>query len=118
MTLLQPNSKTQIENGCPWPTEWQYISHGGIEYAIGIEDHSMWSPSRHSLFVYAKQPSSSDWFLQLAVPDVIGGGPIRMELDSETGTMTFLQITGALPEHLDHTIAIFDTASVSPYSDK
>ncbi|MDB2525979.1 hypothetical protein N9X53_04780 [Mariniblastus sp.] len=116
MTLLQPNSKTQIEQGCPWPTEWQFVSHGGLDYAIGVEDRSMWSPSRHSLFVYAKQPKSNEWFLQLSVPDVIGGGPIRMELNAKSGIMTFLQVTGALPEHLDRTIATFDTASVSPYS--
>ena len=118
MTLLEPNSKSQIEYGCPWPTEWQFVSHEGVDYAIGIEDRSMWSPSRHSLFVYAKQPNSTDWFLQLSVPDVIGGGPIRMELNTESGTMTFLQVTSALPEHLDRTIAVFDTASVSPASDK
>lgn len=114
MTLLQPYSKTQVETACVWPTEWKRVSHDGIDYAIGIEDRSMWSPSRHSLFVYAKQPNTADWFLQLAVPDVIGGGPIRMELDNKTGKITFLQTTGALPEHLDHTIAIFDTTSVSP----
>ncbi len=76
----------------------------------------MWSPSRHSLFVYAKQPKSKEWFLQLSVPDVIGGGPIRMELDAKSGKMAFLQVTGALPKHLDRTIATFDTTSVSPYS--
>ena len=118
MKLLEPNSKTQIEYGCPWPTEWQFVCHNGLDYAIGIEDRSMWSPSRHSLFVYAKQPKSTEWFLQLAVPDVIGGGPIRMELNSDSGVMEFLQITGAGAEFPDHTIATYDTASASPYSEK
>lgn len=117
LALLQPNTKSQIEYGCPWPTEWQFVSHDGYDYAIGIENRSMWSQSRHSLFVYAKQPNASDWFLQLAMADIVGGGPIRMELNADVGTMTFLQVTGALPEHLDRTIAVFDTASVSPAPD-
>lgn len=107
-----------MEYGCPWPAEWQLVSHGGIEFAIGVENRSMWSPSRYSLFVYARQPDSTNWYIQLVVPDIIGGGPIRMQLDSETGLMEFHQAIGAKKDGglREYLIATYDTGSAAPSS--